>query len=180
MRKRSTSTGLTELEGQVVSIVWRQQPTTAYQIRRAFARSPTRDLALSQGSIYPAIERLKKRGLIRATRVAGARKAEHLTCTPMGDEAVKGWVCDVGNQLPDDPLRSRVLSLSILSGAERREWVNAAKTAVLNELAQVDEFAESHPGALFELAHDNARSSLLARHRWLERVEAKIGSLTLR
>jgi DNA-binding PadR family transcriptional regulator len=59
MRKRYASTGLTELEGQVLSILWRKQPTTTYQIRRAFARSPTNDLALSLGSFYPVIDRLK-------------------------------------------------------------------------------------------------------------------------
>jgi hypothetical protein len=70
-----------------------------------------------------------------------------------------------------------VLSISVLSHAERNQWVNAARAALLGELAQVDEFAEANPGAVFELAHDNARSSLLARLRWLDRVETKIGSL---
>ena len=180
MRKRYASTGLTELEGQVLSVLWGKQPTTTYQIRRAFARSPTNDLALSQGSIYPVIDRLKKKGLVRATTLAGARKAENLTCTPTGVEAVKRWVCDMTAKLPDDPLRSRVLSLSVLSHAERSQWVNTARAAVLSQLAQVDEFAEANPGAVFELAHDNARSSLLARLRWLDRVETKIGTLIFR
>jgi DNA-binding PadR family transcriptional regulator len=137
-------------------------------------------LALSQGSIYPVIDRLKKKGLVRATTLAGARKAENLTCTPTGVEAVKRWVCDMTAKLPDDPLRSRVLSLSVLSHAERSQWVNTARAAVLSQLAQVDEFAEANPGAVFELAHDNARSSLLARLRWLDRVETKIGTLIFR
>ena len=174
MRKKSRETGLTELESHVLSIVWRNQPATAYQVRHAFAHSPTRDLALSQGSIYPAIERLKRRGFVASVPLHDRRKSEHLSCTRDGEEAVRAWICDLPNQLPDDPLRSRILALPLLSKRERAEWVRSAKASLLEDLAQVEEVAQMQPGLLFEMAQDNARSTLLARIRWVERVEQKI------
>ena len=174
MKKKSRETGQTELESHVLSIIWRNQPTTAYQVRHAFAHSPTRDLALSQGSIYPAIERLKRRGYVAAVPLHDRRKSEHLTCTPAGEDAVRAWIRDFPAQLPDDPLRSRILSLPLLNKSERAEWVQSAKAALLEDLAEVEEVAEMQPGLLFEMAHDNARSTLLARIRWIERVELKI------
>lgn len=174
MKKKSLETGLTELEGHVLSIVWRMQPVSAYQIRQTFAQSPTRDVALSQGSIYPAVERLKRRDYVLAASLNDGRKTEHLSCTPAGERAISAWVRDIVVQLPADPLRSRVSALSILSESERVEWARAAKTSLLRDLADLEEFAQSHPGSYIEMAHDNARATLLARVRWIERVEAKL------
>ncbi|HJR83068.1 MAG TPA: helix-turn-helix transcriptional regulator, partial [Sphingomicrobium sp.] len=88
MTKKSAETGLTELESHLLSIVWRTQPTTAYQIRQVFAQSPTRNLALSQGSVYPAIERLKARGYVRSVALGDGRKTEKLHCTRAGETAL--------------------------------------------------------------------------------------------
>lgn len=174
MKKKSLETGLTELESHVLSLIWRMQPVSAYQIRQAFARSPTREVALSQGSIYPAVERLKRRDYVRASALNDGRKTEHLTCTAAGERAISAWVRDAVVQLPEDPLRTRVTALSILSESERVEWARAAKTSLLRNLADLEEFAQTHPGPYLEMAHDNARATLLARVRWIERVEAKL------
>jgi DNA-binding PadR family transcriptional regulator len=179
MKRKSRATGLTEFESHVLALIWRHQPTTAYQVRHAHARSPTLDFALSQGSVYPVIERLKARDLVRATALQDKRGTEHLSCTTPGEHAVRAWLADLPARLPDDPLRSRILALAILTKDERVAWVRKAKDCLLQDLAQVEEFAESNPGALLDLAHDNARSTLLARIRWLERVEAKIGFLEI-
>ena len=177
MKRKSRATGLTEFESHVLALIWRHQPTTAYQVRHAHARSPTLDFALSQGSVYPVIERLKARSLVRAVALQDKRRTEHLSCTKAGEAAVKAWLSDLPSRLPDDPLRSRILALSILGKAERDEWVKVAKQCLFEDLAEVEEFAEANPGRLLDLAHDNARSTLLARIRWLERVETKLESI---
>ena len=177
MKKKSPETGLTELESHLLSIVWRTQPTTAYQVRQAFAQSPTRNLALSQGSVYPAIERLKTHGYVRSVALEDRRRTEELHCTAAGKEAIRSWLGTMPAHIPEDPLRSRIVVLSVLKPAERRDWIKSAKAALLEDLASVDEFASDYRSPLFELAHDNARSSLLARIRWLERVEAKLDQI---
>ena len=177
MKAKSPTTGLTELESHVLSLIWRMQPVSAYQIRQAFAHSPTRSVALSQGSIYPTVERLKRRNFIKATPQNDKRRTDHLSCTKDGEEAVKAWVRDLAVQIPEDPLRSRVSSLAILSKDERVAWVESAKSSILRDLANVEEFAQEYQGPLLDLAHDNARSTLLARFRWLERIKSKIETL---
>jgi DNA-binding PadR family transcriptional regulator len=177
MKRKSGVTGLTEFESHVLALIWRHQPTTAYQVRHAHAHSPTLDFALSQGSVYPVIERLKKRSFIDAVAVNDRRGTEQLSCTRDGEEAVKAWLTDFPARLPDDPLRSRILAVSILGKGERADWVKSAKECLLQDLAQVEEFAEDNPGPLLDLAHDNARSTLLARIRWLERIEGKLEAI---
>ena len=177
MKRKSRVTGLTELESHVLALIWRHQPTTAYQVRHAHAHSPTLDFALSQGSVYPVIERLKAHGFIEAAAVNDRRRTEQLSCTKAGGEAVKAWLTDFPARLPDDPLRSRILALSILEKDQRSDWVKSARECLLQDLAHVEEFAEANPGPLLDLAHDNARSTLLARIRWLERVEGKLETI---
>ena len=62
---------LTELEATVLGELSIQQPCTAYAIRRAFAQSPTPTWSGSAGTIYPVLERLLRRKLVRAP--AGGR-----------------------------------------------------------------------------------------------------------
>lgn len=178
VRLKLASTGLTELESHALSIIWRMQPITAYEVRQAFAQSPTRNVALSQGSIYPLVERLKKQGYVRGAPVKGdRRKSEHLECTSAGEEAIRDWIREMGLQLPEDPLRSKVLAIGLLPKAERTEWARSVRTALLRDLANIEEFAQSYPGPLFEIAHDNARATLLARIRWIERIEGKLDEI---
>lgn len=178
MRSKLASTGLTELESHALSLVWRMQPVTAYEVRQAFAQSPTRNVALSQGSIYPLVQRLKKQGYIRGAPVAGdGRNSEHLECTPAGEDAIRVWIREMSLQLPDDPLRSKVLAIALLDKSERAEWARSVRAALLRDLADIEEFAQSYPGTLFEIAHDNARSTLLARIRWVERIEDKLAEI---
>lgn len=177
MKRKSRATGLTEFESHVLALIWRHQPTTAYQVRHAHARSPTLDFALSQGSVYPVIGRLKARGFVKSVALKDKRGTEQLNCTKTGEQAVREWLADLPARLPDDPLRSRILALAILDKDQRADWVKQAKECLLLDLAQVEEFAEANTGPLLDLAHDNARATLLARIRWLERVEGKLESL---
>lgn len=176
MKKKSPETGLTELESLILSAVWKHQPTTAYQVRHAFSQSPSPDVPLSQGSIYPAVERLKKRGYIKGVASGDARQTEHLTCTEEGEGAIKAWLFDMPRRLPADPLRPRILALPILSESERVQWIRTAQAAVLETIAAVEEFSQVYSTPLYEIMHDNARSLLLAKVRWLERVEARLES----
>ena len=171
MQKDIASARLTELENLVLSIIWRTQPTTAYQVRYAFGRSSSEDAPASQGTVYPAIERLKRRELVEARSTQDRRNTKQLWCTVSGENAVRRWVLSVSGRLPDDPLRNRALALSVLAPAEYADWVKRAKMAVLEDLAEVEESAQANTGALLEVAHDNARLMHLARIRWLERLE---------
>jgi len=178
MRRKRSEAGLTELESQVLSIIQRFQPVTAYQVRLAFARSSTERQTLSQGSIYPVVVRLKERGLVVGALSDRSRKTERLECTPVGERIVRGWLFDFSQPLPHDPLSVRFFALPALDEADRKAWVSSAKGAILSKLADIEEAAQAGVGTHHELIHDNARLASLARIRWLERVEARLDAMT--
>jgi DNA-binding PadR family transcriptional regulator len=178
MPPKTPATGLTELEGTVLAAVERLGPISAYRVRTLFERSPTGAAALSQGSVYPIVERLKARGLVAAFAVPGDRRnTEQLRVTPAGLEVVRAWVVDLppNAAVPLDPLRVRILSLGTLSDAERRRWLEDARAALLGGLATIEAYAREHADPLMALANDNARSTLLARLGWLDRVGEELG-----
>lgn len=169
----------TELEAHALSLILRRPSLTAYQLRQTFADSPTRVIAMSQGTVYPLVQRLKKRGLIVAEEVKGdGRNAERLRCTATGEAALRAWLWRSDLAIPEDPLRSKVLILNILDPAERERWAVAMRGQLLEALADLEDFAEANPGPWLDLAHDNARTGLLARIRWIERVGAALDGIT--
>ncbi|HZE88705.1 MAG TPA: PadR family transcriptional regulator, partial [Verrucomicrobiae bacterium] len=66
--------GLSELEGATLGVVWSEQPCTPYAIRRVFQTSPSPFWSGSAGAIYPLVERLETRGLVRAEATMTGRR----------------------------------------------------------------------------------------------------------
>src|SRR5215472_1216720 len=90
---------LSELEGVVLGILWREGPRTAYAIRQVFLRSSSPQWASSAGTIYPLVQRLEKRSLIRSEpRPTGRRQARRYMLTPAGKRMLGRWI---GPPLPD-------------------------------------------------------------------------------
>src|SRR5688500_7080847 len=56
---------LTDNEGPLLVLVLRVQPVTAYQIAKIYADSPVTDFNASKGKLYPLIQRLVGRGLLK-------------------------------------------------------------------------------------------------------------------
>src|SRR6185295_17044582 len=87
---------ITEHEGMLLALMLRQQPVTAYQLFRFFETSPVTSINASKGQLYPAIRRLRERGLIAGRKVAGdGRGAEALSVTKAGEGAVRAWVQEI-------------------------------------------------------------------------------------
>jgi DNA-binding PadR family transcriptional regulator len=161
----------TELEAHALSLILRCPSLTAYQLRQSFAESPTRLIAMSQGTVYPLVQRLKKRGFIEAEEVQGdGRRASSPAAVQRNRSALRAWLWRTDLAIPEDPLRSKVLILGVLTQPERQRWAKTMRAQLLEALADFEDFAEANPGPLLQLAHDNARTSLLARIRWVERV----------
>ncbi len=59
---------ITEHEGMLLALMLRQQPVTAYQLFRFFETSPVTSINASKGQLYPAIRRLRERGLIEGAQ----------------------------------------------------------------------------------------------------------------
>jgi DNA-binding PadR family transcriptional regulator len=164
---------LTYDEASVLSLIERMQPVTAYQIRKSMARSPTSNISNSSGKIYPIIRRLKERGLLAASAVAGdLRKAEQLTCTDAGKQMIRKWVKTLGDShlLLEDPLRTKILSFHLLSKSDQVRWLKSVRADLVKKQAEIETFAQKTAGPVFDLAHANARLTTGARIAWVDQA----------
>jgi PadR family transcriptional regulator, regulatory protein AphA len=71
------------------------QPASGYDLKRRFATSPMGVYQPSSGALYPALERLERRGLLGSDTLrpaAGGRPRRVYRLTPDGQQAHLGWV----------------------------------------------------------------------------------------
>jgi DNA-binding PadR family transcriptional regulator len=175
--KAKSETLLTEDEGKFLALLVRMQPTTAYQLSKAYALSPVSTFGRSKGKIYPIMDRLEAKGLLTRRKVEGdSRGTERLECTKRGLEAVRGWTMDVrpAHFLPDDPLRTRVQSFDLLSEQEQTDWVLRSRLGLLQKLEELEAYAQIAVVPFQEIVHDNAVRSVRMRLEWLDTLLASI------
>ena len=164
---------VTEHEGILLSLVLRQQPVTAYQLFRFFEQSPVTSINASKGQLYPAIRRLRQRGLLEAREVAGdGRKSEELSVTDVGRKAVRNWVKEINDAhiILDDPLRTRILSFDVLTREERLEWVAKAKALIKERRRYVDEYDAKVEVPYQDFAYRSVTETLRIKMEWLDEL----------
>jgi DNA-binding PadR family transcriptional regulator len=82
----------TRLECALLGLV-RQGVGSGYELRKQFASTPMGVFSDSPGSIYPALERLRRRGWIRPLAAArGPRRRRVYVVTASGNAALKEWI----------------------------------------------------------------------------------------
>jgi DNA-binding PadR family transcriptional regulator len=130
---------LTELEGAVLSEIHDRGHHSAFQVRRAFQRSPSTEWSGSAGAVYPAIRRLAGRGLVHSEVLPTARRASRLTLTTQGVEALEAWAMDVKRAVGVglDPFRLRSGIWDGLSPERRRACLTRLVEAVEAEIAAI-------------------------------------------
>ena len=170
---------ITEHEGMLLALVLRQQPVTAYQLFRMFEQSPVTSINSSKGQLYPAIRRLRERGLLDARKIAGdGRKSEELSVTATGQAAVREWTRNIEatHIVLDDPLRTRILSFDVLSREERLEWIARAKSLVRQRQAIVDEYNRSVEVPYQDFAYTSVVDTLRLKMEWLDELLYHVAS----
>lgn len=175
----TADTKTTEHEGMLLALILRQEPVTAYQLFRMFEHSPVTSINASKGQLYPAIRRLRERGLIEARKVAGdGRNSEQLTITKLGREAVRCWTRDIepAHIVLDDPLRTRILSLDVLTREERLEWVARAKALVKQRRAIVEEYNSSVTVPYQDFVYASVVDALQLKMEWLDELLFHVAS----
>jgi DNA-binding PadR family transcriptional regulator len=162
---------LSHLENHVLARIAQDGPMTAYRVRQLFASSPTESLSSSTGSIYPAIRRLERSGLLEASSLLDdGRGTRQLVCTAEGRRQVRVWLesQDGAGFLAEDPLRTKALFLGQLTAARRRKWLDRALHACRRKLAEVEAFARDRGSSNDGWAHRQAIGAMRARIEWLE------------
>jgi DNA-binding PadR family transcriptional regulator len=168
---------LSELEACVLALIWADGPATPYAVRQVFLKSPTPQWSGSAGSIYPLIERLERRMLIRSVpHSTGERQARLFSVAPAGRRALKRWLDpDIPARvagLPPDPLRTRIRFLGAVPTGAQREFLAAARRAVDEHLRiQLRDYKSRRKKGGFE--YWMARGALMAmraRRAWLSEM----------
>lgn len=168
---RDSSLTLTDHEGTLLALVARAEPITAYQIAKVYEESPVSNFNTSKGKIYPMIRRLREAGLLKAKAVrSDARGTELLETTKTGRNAIRAWVKEVRptHLLPEDPLRTKLQSLDLLTRDEKIEWIAELKLQLLRKLEAVEQYGREVSVPYQDLVHDNAVKSIRSRMDWLD------------
>jgi len=175
---------LTELESCALGVIRQIQPCSTYQVRRAFARSPTSQWSASAGSLYPVIERLLRLKLIRAENRAGdARGRRDLSVTKKGVQAIRNWIMRLepaAAASTPDPIRSRAHFLDLLgSEPKRAAFLLQAEKLTQSAIRETRIFlvAERKNSQTDYLASIGGLFQLEARLKWLRMVRKKVGKV---
>jgi len=137
--------GLTELEGAVLSEIHHRGALTAFRVRKAFQDSPSIEWSGSSGAVYPAIRRMTESGLIQEKLMAQARKVNHLSLTQAGIDSLNQWIvaprraASVGL----DPFRLRAGLWPHLSPELRKEGLQRVKGEIESEIEHLRAYLET-------------------------------------
>jgi DNA-binding PadR family transcriptional regulator len=163
----------------LLALIIRQQPIHRYQIYKMFESSPVTSINSSKGQLYPAIRRLKEKGLVVGRQVGGrSRKIEEFSATKKGMEAARSWTIGVDDAhiMLDDPLRTRILSFDLLTRDEQIEWVANAKALVKARRQIVEEFDRSVTVPFQRIAFMSTIEMLRVKMEWLDELLYEIVS----
>ena len=172
---------LTRLENHVLALIRKWQPTTAYFVRKSLADTLASNISDSPGSVYPAIERLKRQGLIAAEAASrGRQSTEHLTCTSTGESAVLRWLTrvDPSDLMPEDPLRTRIRFAELLSAEELHTWLSELRVALLGIGEGLDLGAVAGAATPRALEFEHAMFVNSARLAWVNSAMAAVSHAT--
>ena len=173
---------LSELEGVSLGIIYKQQPCTAYRVRRELKEAPSSHWRASAGSVYPLLARLEAEGLVVTTTDKNdGRGRKLLKVTAEGRTSLRAWV--IAGADPDlvsavtDPLRSRTFFLDVLSEAKRQNYLNKLIELTRDYLSETKERlqqAEDSDDVYDYLGCLGAMKVTEARLDWLRTVRKRL------
>lgn len=165
---------LTDLEAVTIAYILRRAPCTPYEVRCSFEKSTTTRFSSSAGSIYPLVRRLKDRGLLAVadTRSDGRGTRRYLV-TGEGRKKVRDWITGLDDPKmigTYDPIRSRLLNLSLLPKAAQIPWLKKTIDLVERQEAVIREYEEQEfvgDARLYEITRLAIREENQVRLSWL-------------
>jgi DNA-binding PadR family transcriptional regulator len=179
---RSSSRQLSEIEGCVLGLLSVEGPATPYAIRKVFLQSPSPQWSGSAGTIYPLIERLLQRKLIRSKLcLTGKRRGQRISVTASGSRVLKQWLSvpipEWVAGVPPDPLRTRVRFLGSVSYTQQRAFLQGAHQRARAHLHMVEADCERKrgKGGLQYLMARGALISMQSRCAFLQEVAHALG-----
>lgn len=136
----SMMSGVSELEGCVLGIIWTYGACTPYVIRRKFLISPNPQWSGSAGAIYPLVKRLESHGWIRSEEksTTGGRRSRVYSLTGPGRRVFRAWLAPPlalsTTGIPSDPLRTRIEFLAALEPRQQKAFLADAVRQMLEQI----------------------------------------------
>lgn len=168
---------LTDLEAVTIAYILRRAPCTPYEVRCSFEKSTTTRFSSSAGSIYPLIKRLHERGLLIVTdRPSDGRGTRQYSATNEGRKKVRQWITGLNDPKSIgiyDPIRSRLLNLSLLPKAAQIPWLEEMIDLVKRQEEVIQDYEEQEfigDARLYEISQSAVRQQYKLRLSWLTRA----------
>ena len=166
---------LTDLEAVTLAYILRRAPCTPYEVRRSFEKSTSTRFSSSAGSIYPLMKRLHERGFltIEDTQSDG-RGTKRYSATRKGRNRVCNWITGLADPAMIgvyDPIRSRLLNLSLLPKAEQIPWLEQMIELLGQQEDVIRRYEEQEfvgDERLYEIARVAMRKENAFRKSWLQ------------
>jgi DNA-binding PadR family transcriptional regulator len=175
---------LTNLELVLLGIL-AQDSLSGYSLRKQFATTPLGHFSDSPGSIYPALQRLRRRGLLRILKEkpANGRRAQRFTVTPKARGELRHWLHGPVTRhevLADfDGLLLRfVFRAQLFGDSSAREFVVDLGKQVQEIIRELEVYLAGPGSALptaGRLAVESGLEGYRGNMRWIERAAAELG-----
>jgi len=175
---------LTNLELVLLGIL-AQDPLSGYSLRKQFATTPLGHFSDSPGSIYPALQRLRRRGLLRILKEkpANRRRAQRFAATPKARKELRHWLHGSITRhevLADfDGLLLRFVFRARLFGeSSALQFVVDLGKQVLHIIRELETYLAGPGRALptaGRLAVESGLEGYRGNMRWIERATAELG-----
>src|SRR5207253_1253548 len=103
-----------------------------YAVRKVFLNSLSLEWSGSAGAVYPAMARLAKGGLLKASKGNDRRGTQTYVVTAKGVKASDAWLKDIPRTVSPglDPFRSRSSLWHLLPVSDRRQLMKQLEKAV--------------------------------------------------
>jgi DNA-binding PadR family transcriptional regulator len=130
-------------------------PASGYDIRKVVQSTPLGRYSDSPGSIYPALERLRRQRLIAGRAAPGGRQRQAFTVTDKGRTAFRDWLSAPIGPPPLDT-RELDLKLGLMSEARAPREVRAFLARYADALrGEVGRLAESRRSLAPQLSYSS-------------------------
>ena len=182
-KKLRSSKKLSEIEGCVLGLLSVDGPATPYAIRKVFLESPNPQWSGSAGTIYPLIERLLRRKLVRSkVCLTGKRRGHRISVAPSGSRALRQWLSvpipEWVAGVPPDPLRTRIRFLGAIGNKLRQQFLKDAYHRTRTHLAAIEaDCVRRRMHGKFEyLIARGALLSMRSRCAFLQEISEALGT----
>ena len=133
---------LSDLEHTILGIVCKRAPCTPYLVAREFLTSPSSHWRGSAGSVYPAVSRLHRLGLLKKTIGKSlGRRCSLFTLSPKGLKQLQRWLTpplpDSAASITFDPLRTRSFFLRVLTPKQQLAFFDEAEKQLQAQLPKL-------------------------------------------